>query len=382
MTDIAGGYVNLKIGKRIDAVRSELKSRSMDAFLVLVEENRRYLSGYTGEDGGFDELAGALLITEDRLTLSTDSRFDTQAQKEAVGYEISLYKEGLPEVLPDLLRDLNVHRLGFESNRLSVALHRDIRENLKANDLGVEWVEADDIPQALRMRKDPDEVEYTRQALSIAEEAVVELAQLLSAGMTEKSAAWELEKLMRERGADGLSFPTICASGPNSALPHAIPGDRRLQVGEPVLFDWGARLHGYCSDISRTVLIGRPDSTYRTVYQIVLDAQRLAIDAIRAGVSSKTVDAVARDHIHEKGFGDNFGHGLGHGTGLAIHEPPRLSQLKDTVLETGMIVTVEPGIYLPEWGGIRIENMVVVRENGAEVLNTLDEENFPNILNL
>ena len=181
-----------------------------------------------------------------------------------------------------------------------------------------------------------------------------------------------MEKGMREAGADALSFPTIVAAGTNSALPHAIPGDRVINNGEPILFDWGARLNGYCSDISRTVVLGKPDSTFEKVFQTVLDAQRLATDAIKPGISSKAVDKVARDHIETKGFGGKFGHGLGHGTGLAIHESPRLSPLKDIVLEPGMVSTVEPGVYLPDWGGVRLENMIVVRNNGAEVLNRTD----------
>ncbi len=182
---------------------------------------------------------------------------------------------------------------------------------------------------------------------------------------------------MRAAGADGLSFPTIVASGPNSALPHAIPGSRRLQRGEPVLFDWGARLGGYCSDISRTVVFGPPDDTFRRVYETVAEAQRLAIEAIRAGSSSREVDAVARGHIDKMGFAGKFGHGLGHGAGLAIHEAPRLSPLKDTPLKEGMVTTVEPGVYLEGWGGVRLENMVAVRADRAEVLNGLGPRDCP-----
>ena len=234
----------------------------------------------------------------------------------------------------------------------------------------------EDLVEQLRIKKAETEIETLRDALSLAETAFSQCVEKIKPGMTEKELAWIMEKGMREAGAEGLSFPTIVASGPNSALPHAIPGDRRIRVGEPLLFDWGARLDGYCSDISRTVVIGKPDDTFKKVFQAVLDAQRRAIEAIKAGVSSRVVDSIARDHIEKQGFGGKFGHGLGHGTGLAIHEAPRLSPLKDTVLEPGMVTTVEPGIYLGDWGGVRLENMVVVREDGAEVLNRLDPATY------
>ena len=174
---------------------------------------------------------------------------------------------------------------------------------------------------------------------------------------------------MREAGAQGLSFPVIVASGPNSALPHAIPSDRKLKRGEPILIDWGARFHEYCSDTTRTFVMGQPDDRFNKVFTTVVEARDMAIDAIKAGVSGTQVDKIARDHIDRNGFAGKFGHGLGHGTGLAVHESPRLSPIKDQRLDCGMIVTVEPGIYLPGWGGIRMENQVVVREGHAQVLN-------------
>jgi Xaa-Pro aminopeptidase len=176
---------------------------------------------------------------------------------------------------------------------------------------------------------------------------------------------------MREAGAEGISFPVITAAGPNAALPHAVPGDHQIAEGEPILFDWGARLEGYCSDISRTVVLGKADDTFRKVFSAVFEAQQKAIESIRPGMTGKQVDLVAREHIEQAGFGGKFGHGLGHGTGLAVHEAPRLSPIREDVLEAGMVFTVEPGIYLPEWGGVRLENMVVLREDGPEVLNTL-----------
>jgi Xaa-Pro aminopeptidase len=232
-------------------------------------------------------------------------------------------------------------------------------------------VPLEDVVESQRAVKNDREIAVTCEALAIAERSFAGLVRDLSPGISERELAWSLEKAMREAGAEGVSFPPIVAAGPNGALPHAVPGDRRIRSGEPVLFDWGARRGGYCSDTSRTLVVGKPDDTFLGVHHTVREAQRRAIDAIRAGVGTRSVDAVARSFIEDSGFAGKFGHGLGHGTGLAIHEEPRLSPLRDSVLEAGMIVTVEPGVYIPGWGGVRIENQVVVREDGAEVLNGL-----------
>ncbi|MEE8398425.1 MAG: aminopeptidase P family protein, partial [Desulfobacterales bacterium] len=316
------------------------------------------------------------LISDARLLLLTDSRFELQAKKEAPLFEVICYKESLAQILPDCLSSLHTKRLGFESTRLSFSQHKAISEALDAEGMDVELVGTENMVESFRMIKSESEIDSTRDALGIAETVFSDFIGHIVPGMTEKDAAWGLEKALREAGADSLSFPIICASGPNSALPHAIPGTRAFKAGEPILFDWGTRCRGYCSDISRTVTIGQPDDRFEQIYPVVYDAQQLAIGAIKEGVSSKAVDTLARDYIDQKGFGEQFGHALGHGTGLAIHEPPRLSPFTDSPLTSGMIVTVEPGIYLPEWGGVRIENMVVVREDGAEVLNTLNDTNF------
>ncbi|MFH2219163.1 MAG: Xaa-Pro peptidase family protein [Pseudomonadota bacterium] len=365
------------VEKRIERLRKSLYENNMDALLVLVEENRRYLSGFTGADTRYDESSGALIITGSNLVLATDSRFELQAENEAPLYEAICYKEGLAKALPEIVRRLNVRRLGFESVRVSYYQYRKIAENLTSDANQVELVETTEMVENLRVIKEEAEIEATRNALAVAEQVFRNITGTLAPGMTEREAAWAMEKGMREAGADELSFPCIVASGPNSALPHAIPGDREIHEGEPILFDWGARLSGYCSDISRTIVMGSPDDTFKTVFTAALDAQQKAIDAIRPGVSSKAVDEIARNHIDAMGYKGKFGHGLGHGTGLAVHEAPRLSPLKDTRLEAGMIFTVEPGIYIPSWGGIRLENQVVVREDGVEVLNSLDVSYSP-----
>ncbi|MBN1930589.1 MAG: aminopeptidase P family protein [Desulfobacterales bacterium] len=364
------------IQNRLQQFRKSLFEKKIDTFMVLVAENRRYLSGFTGEDTQFDESAGALFITETKLCLATDARFELQAKIEAPLYETICYQKGLTRELPQILRTLETKKLGFESVRLSYRQYQQIIQNLKDEHLNVELVESIDIVENIRVKKDETEIDVIKKALMIAESGFKNFIHSIQPEISEKELSWAMEKQMREAGADALSFPTIAAFGPNSALPHAIPGSRKVQIGEPILLDWGAKFNGYCSDISRTLLLGRPDDIFQKVFETVRIAQHKAIEAIRPGIDAKWVDHVARKYIEEAGFKDKFIHGLGHGVGLSVHEAPRLSSLSETKLEAGMVVTVEPGIYLPDWGGVRIENMVVVREDGVEVLNKLSNENI------
>lgn len=356
---------------RLTELRRLMAAKEIDTVLVLAEENRRYLSGFTGEDHQFDESSGALLISDQHQFLATDSRFDLQARDEAPLYEVFIYRKGLAKSLSDLTQRLNSRRLGFESVRVSVKQHNEYRKELEANHSPVELVPLDGVVESLREVKTADEIDKTQRALAVAEKVYRQVAKGLKPGLTEKAIAWQMEMGLRQEGADGSCFPIIVAGGPNSALPHAIPTDREIKSGEPILFDWGAKLDGYCSDTSRTVILGSPDDTFHKVHGTVLEAQRRAIAAIADGASSTAIDAKARNYINEQGFEGKFGHGLGHGTGLAVHEAPRLSPIKDEPLKKGMLVTVEPGIYLPEWGGVRIENQVVVESSGSMVLNRL-----------
>ena len=362
---------------RLDRLKLSLARAELDALVILIDENRRYLSCFTGEDTQFDESAGALIITATDLILATDSRYELQAKQEAPLFETLTYKDGLAKVLPGIIERLGLKKLGFESVRMSYKQHGEILQEMKKANLDIHLVPTENLVEDLRIIKSVSEIETIKAALAIAESVFSECLPHIQPGVTEKQLAWMMEKRLREAGADDLSFPTIVASGPNSALPHAIPGARKIKAGEPVLFDWGAKLDGYCSDISRTVVIGRPDQTFKKVFQTVLDAQRLAIDAVKAGVSSKAVDEIARNHINAKGFEGKFGHGLGHGAGLAIHESPRLSPIRDILLEPGMVTTIEPGIYLPDWGGVRLENMIVVREDGADIFKPARSSKLP-----
>ncbi len=362
--------------QRIARLRASMQTLDLDAFLVLIEANRRYLSGYSAEDGQFDETAGALIIASERMLLITDSRYELQARQEAGGFEVVCQRDGLLDELAGRFAELGLGRIGFESARMSVKQHLELEAKLREAETDIALVPQAAVIEELRGCKDEAEIAATLRAVACAEGAFRKLRDVLAPGMTESEIARMLEDFMRAAGAEGPSFPIIVAAGTNSARPHAVPGQRRLQKGEPLLLDWGARVDGYCSDISRTLCCGPPNKTFRECYRTVQRAQAAAIDAIRAGASGRAVDAVARTIIREAGFAGRFGHSLGHGTGLCIHEAPRLSPRSDDTLEAGMLVTVEPGIYLPEWGGIRLENQVRVEADRAVVLNTLDLEDF------
>lgn len=359
------------IENRIEKIRERLRQQPADALIVLISPNRFYLSGFSSEDHQCDESSGALLITAEKLILATDSRFELQARLESPSYQVAVYREGLSKLLPALAGECGIRRLCFESIRVSVQQYNEFTKAFQDAQAEVALIPVEDWVEDLRITKSVDEIDKTTAALALAEKVFADTVRRIRPGTTEKEVAWWMEKGMREAGAESISFPSIIAAGPNSALPHAVPSDRPIQAGEPIIIDWGARLDGYCSDTTRTIILGEPDETFLKVHQTVLEAQQRAIGAIRAGVSSRTIDAAARDYIREQGFAGKFGHGLGHGTGLAVHEAPRLSPIKDTILQSGMIVTVEPGIYLPEWGGVRIENQVVVEAEGPRVLNRL-----------
>jgi len=356
---------------RIRRLQKAMQKENIDTLMVSIQENRRYISGFTGEDTQLDESAGALFLTENRLVLATDSRYETQARSEAPLFEVFCYRKGLAKSLPEILKSFKTERLGFESVRLSVQELHKIEDQLKKKKIQVVLVPVEDLVEKQREIKSAAEIAAIQRALRLAEEAFQRTVPILKPGITEKEAAWGLEKEMRQAGAEGVSFPIIVAFGENSALPHAVPGGRNLKPGEPILFDWGARLDGYCSDISRSFCIGKPNAFFKKVYQAVRDAQEKAVEAIRPGATTKDIDHIARSLIDRRKFKGRFGHGLGHGVGLAIHEAPRLGPIKDDTLLPGMVFTVEPGIYIPNWGGIRLENMVVVKKDHVHVLNRL-----------
>jgi len=355
-------------GLRLAGLQKRLRRKKFDALLVTEPYNRRYLSGYTAADHGIGETAGVLLVPASGTPyLLTDSRFVLQAEEEAAGFEVILYPRGLAPMLKKMVPRLGIETLAFESEYMLHATAGRLAKVL--GDCGVELVATTGLIERMRVIKSEDEIALVKKSVLRNEQVFNLVYNTIEPGMSEREIALALELTMHELGAERPSFETIVAFGENGAKPHAVPGDRILQPGEIILIDMGLVLEGYCSDMTRTFVAGKPDKTYLERLRVVRRAQLAGIEAIRAGVSCRQVDLAARRVIDDAGYGKYFGHALGHGVGLAVHEDPRLSSRSRKKLRPGMVVTVEPGIYLPGWGGIRLENMVVVREDGAEVLN-------------
>ena len=349
-------------------VQAILREKQLDALIVSQPENRRYLSGYTAADHGIQESSGFLLITQDgRPYLLTDSRFTLQAEAEAAGYHLHVYRRGLLEALEHLLPQLDVQSVGFEADYFLFSTHARLLE--LAEKFGFRIEATSNLVEDLRVVKTADELELIRQSTRLNERVFSHVYSQIRIGQAERELARLIENTMLEFGADRPSFDTIAAFGENAAKPHAVPSGRRLKAGETVLIDMGLVLNGYCSDMSRTFMLGEPDALFLERLRLVRAAQLAAIKTIRAGVTGAKVDQIAREVLREGGYGEAFGHGLGHGVGLAVHEAPRLSPHGQTPLAAGMVVTVEPGLYLADWGGIRLENMVIVTEEGSELLN-------------
>ena len=349
--------------ERVARLASQLPERELDAILISAPENRRYLSGFTGS-------AGYLLVTSQRQVLFTDSRYIEQAGNQSPHFEVIQTQPGLGWLM-DALKETGVRRVGFESDNMTVAYYNRVLDAIKEEeDLGgTSLIATSGITGELRVLKDMDELAQLQKAIDASDRAMEAVCPTIEAGMTEKEVAWRMEVAMREFGADNLSFDTIVAAGPNGAMAHHRPGDSVIQAGEPIVIDMGAQVNGYCSDITRTVVVGDPDETFHKIYNIVLGAQLTAINTVRPGLTGEECDALSRDVIAGAGYGDNFGHSLGHGVGLAVHENPRVGPRAEDVLKPDMVFTIEPGIYLPGWGGVRIEDIVILGAEGATPLS-------------
>lgn len=341
----------------------------IDALVVTREENVRYLTGVADSEGW-------ALVSADHLHLIVDGRYGQSARREldaaqgaAQGAVLEWGRPFAPHLRP-LVDSLGVTRLGFERSHVSVELH----EHLKAALAGVGLTGTQEVVEGLRQVKTEAEIAAIRAAARIADDGLARLLPRIRPGASEIELAMELEWSMRRLGAERIAFPFIVASGPRGALPHGHATARRLQRGDAVTFDIGAVVDGYASDMTRTFLLDPPNATMRRVYEVVAEAQRQAVAAVRPGRTGRQVDRVARDIIEAAGFGPRFLHGTGHGVGLAIHEGPLLFSRGDTVLEPGMVVTVEPGIYIEGLGGVRIEDTVVVRPDGPEILTSFSKE--------
>ena len=333
--------------------------------MVTEGANRRYLSGFTGS-------SGQLLISESAALLLTDFRYVEQAGAQAADFEVVKTEGHAWPAIAEQVQRLGARRVGFESETLTVDQHIRLSEALREKAPEAELVPLRGFVERTRQVKDSAELALIRRAVLIGDRALESVAAELRPGMTEREIAWQLEVEMRQRGADGLSFPIIVASGPNGAMPHHRPSDRPVQAGETITIDMGCVVAGYCSDLTRTVVIGQPDAKFWEVYNLVLRAQQACEDRLKAGMTGNAGDALARDVIAAAGHKEHFGHGTGHGVGLAIHEDPRLtfSSAGEAVVEDGAVVTVEPGVYLPGWGGVRIEDMVVVGKDRCHILTT------------
>jgi len=344
---------------RVDRLLSLMDDRGLDGLLVAEENNMLYLTGFSG---------GSLLLIPrfgDRLLYVYSVNYEA-AKAEAFGVEVELVGRGEDVLakISDALRDAGIKSLGFDSLRASTYLKlRNANPNVDLKDAG-------EILWSLRKVKDQSEIEIMRFAAELTSRGMNRAAETIRAGVSEREVAAEIEYEMRRGGSDGVAFDTIVASGPRSAYPHGGCGDRRIRRGDLVVVDIGAKYRSYCSDLTRTFIIGEPSPKSLRIYETVMEAQNLALKALRAGVKACEIDRIARDYISEAGYGEYFVHGLGHGVGLDVHEPPALSPKSRDILAEGYVVTVEPGIYIPGFGGVRIEDTVLILKDRAEKLTS------------
>ena len=348
--------------KRVAGIRYAIEQQGLDGILISNNHNRRYISGFIGT-------AGYLLITQSRAVLTTDFRYTEQAELQATGFEIYRIQGRMSEWFPALLKDLEINSLGFEADDMTVASWQMFKDVAKEADVKTKFKPTKDETAKLRAVKDAEELALLQEAINIGDAAFEETFEKMTPGMTEKEVAWEFEKAIRERGAESLSFDTIVAAGPNAARPHHQTGNRKIREGETIVFDCGATYEGYCSDLTRTVVLGPCNDEISRVYNIVLEAQETAINKVAEGMTGNEADAIAREIIKDAGHGDQFGHSLGHGLGMQVHEEPHVGPRADEKLVNGMPFTIEPGIYIPGWGGVRIEDVVVLEDGKACVMS-------------
>lgn len=342
--------------QRLEELRNSFKD--IDSLLVMNKENRFYLSGFTGS-------SGALVIGTEKAILVTDFRYLEQASLESPGYEVFRATDSYAEAIAEATQKVKATCLGCEGNYLTCKQLEEIKEKI---DSSIEIKLIYGMVERLREVKDDEEIKAIEESAGLTDQTFGKILEMIKPGLKERELSLELEFFIRLAGADRVPFPIIFASGPRGALPHGVASERALAVGDMVTMDFGAVLANYCSDLSRTVVLGKPSPKQEELYTIVLEAQLAGIAAIKPGIQAREVDSKVRKIIEDYGYGENFGHSTGHGLGLSIHEAPGLSSKDETVLKAGMVVTVEPGIYLPGWGGIRIEDTVLVTENGCRVL--------------
>ena len=350
------------ISNRLDRLRQGLVEKEIDAILISRPENRYYLSGFDGS-------AGFLLIAEQDEIIAVDSRFTEQARIQAAGFDAFQINGEVENWLPRLFGELSLKRLGFEADHISFALYSLMSGVLASSKIQLRLVPVEGLVESMRTIKEPEEIELITRAVAISDAAMNCGIDIVRAGMTELDLAWQVEKFLHEKGSLSIPFDFVVAAGPNTAMPHAKPSERKIQYGEPILIDIGAKVEGYGSDISRTICLGEPDDTFKKVYDIVLRAQKTAIDGIVEAMSGTAADRLARGVIKQAGYGEQFSHSLGHGLGLSTHEKPYIRHNSKDNLINNMVFTIEPGIYIPGWGGVRIEDTVVLENGKIKVLS-------------
>jgi len=343
--------------RRLSSLCELIGEKGLDALLVSQPENIRYLSGFTSPDA-------VLSISQEQACIVTDSRYYEQAARQAPDFELVKVTRRVHTALASHIAERGFKTLGFESHAVTVQTY-DLWKDTSPD---IDWVATSDLVEQLRLIKDADEITAIEEAVRIADDAMIHIMEWIRPGATEREVAWELEVYMRTHGGESLSFATIVGSGPNGAMAHAVTSDRPIAIGDPIVIDMGTIYDGYCSDMTRSFCLGHASDRYQKVWDTVLEAQLAAENGIKAGMSGIDADAIARRIIYAAGYEGMFGHGLGHGVGLAIHESPSASYTSKDTLKAGSIVTVEPGIYIQGWGGVRIEDMVVVGQDGCRVL--------------
>lgn len=349
---------------RLQKLRDNFDRLGIDAMLITNDQNRRYMTGFTGT-------AGLVLITRNEAYLAVDFRYVSQATLQAKDFTI-LQVATKADLLAEIVRQterLEVSKLGFEQTHMSFHTYTQYKEKLKA-----EMIPLTGVVEKLRMVKDEEEISIIRAAAEMADAAFTHILSFIKPGVTEIAVSNELEAFMRSKGATSSAFDIIVASGERSALPHGVASEKVIEIGDMVTLDFGAYYRGYRSDITRTIAVGEPKNELKEIYHIVLESLSKALSGIKPGMTGKAADALSRDFINEKGYGKQYGHGSGHGIGLDIHEEPFKNTNCEIVIEPNMVLTVEPGIYIPNLGGVRIEDDILITEDGVEVITKSPKE--------
>lgn len=347
---------------KVENLRAALSANNLDAIIVTNPYNRRYITGFTGT-------AGVAIISMNDTRFITDFRYTEQANEQATEFKVVEHKKGIVKEINNQLNELNISRAGFEKDDMTYATFEVYKKSLDT-----ELIPVSGIVEQLRLIKTSEEITILKAAAKIADDAYEHIQGFIKPGVKEIDVSNELEFFMRRQGATSSSFDTIVASGYRSALPHGVASDKKIENGELVTLDYGALYQGYCSDTTRTVAVGEISDELKTIYDTVLTAQLKGVEGIKPGITGVEADALTRDYITEKGYGKYFGHSTGHGVGLEVHEGPSLSYRSEAKLEAGMVVTVEPGIYVPRVGGCRIEDDILVTETGYERLTYSSKE--------